>query len=326
MRSGFTRDGILLAVASVAVAILLWLQVSLLSQPSKQKELEVVLGVRELPGELIITEAPDKVNIIAEAAPDQLDKIRAQDVTAYVDLAEAKEGRRSYRVQWTAPTKLNSLLTLKQSAVWISLARKKETSKKVEVMRLKTIAPGLVSDPANDVVDPESVGILGPEDIVDRVRKALVRLDMSQVRINGVYQAEVELQDDDGKPIKGLTIDPNTVKVRVAVSAAPTSRALLVVPEWVGAPLFGYRVKGYKIQPTQVMVEGVPEAVNAQTTIQTEPIDLQNLRANTTVTAKLKPLGDKGARLSSDKVKVTIEIEKVQVDPVTPPEIPPPGG
>ena len=119
----------------------------------------LVLGVRDLPGELVITEAPDKVNIIAEAAPDQLDKIRAQDITAFVDLSEAKEGRRSYRVQWTAPSKLNPLLTLKQSAVWVSVARRKERMLPIEVIRLKTIAPGLVSDPANDVVEPEEVKI-----------------------------------------------------------------------------------------------------------------------------------------------------------------------
>jgi len=324
----------LLAVASVAVAILLWLQVSLLSQPSKQKELEVMLGFRDLPAELTVIEGLDKVNVIAEAAPDQLDKIRTQDVTAFVDLSEAKEGRRSYRVQWTAPSKLNSLLTLKQSAVWITLARKKKISKQVEVIRLKTIAPGLVSDPTNDLVEPAEVTIEGAEDAVNRVSKAVVLLDMSQVRINGVYQADVELRDEEGKPIKAedgkqikdMTVEPKSVKVRVAVSAAPTSRALLVVPEWVGEPPFGYRVIGYKIQPTQVMVDGVPEAVNAQTTIRTEPIDLKNLRANTTATVKLKPLDQKNAKLSSDKVKVTIEIERVAIEPSVPTEGPSPGG
>lgn len=326
MRSGFTRDGILLATASLAVAILLWLQVSLLSQPTKQKELEVVLGVRDLPGELVITEAPDKVNIIAEAAPDQLDKIRAQDITAFVDLSEAKEGRRSYRVQWTAPSKLNPLLTLKQSAVWVSVARRKERMLPIEVIRLKTIAPGLVSDPANDVVEPEEVKIDGPEELVDRVSKAVVKLDMSQVGVNGIYQSDVELRDAEGKTIPDLKVEPKSVKVRVAVSAAPTSRALLVVPVWINAPPFGYRVKGYKIQPTQVMAEGSSEAVNAHATVETDPIDLANLRANTTVTVKLKPLPEKGARLSVDKVKVTIEIEKEAVEPITAPEVPPPGG
>lgn len=324
MKSGFTRDGVLLAVASVAVAILLWLQVSLLSQPSKQKEMQVVLEPRSLPEDLILTEAPSAVNVVAEAGPDLLDGIRAQDVSAFVDLSEAKVGRRAYRVQWTAPQRLNPYLTLKQTTVSMTIARRKRIKMKVELIRTGAISPGLASDPANDVVSPDEVTIVGPEELVDQVRRAVVGLDMALVRISGVYPGPVEPRDGEDKPIPGLTIEPSTVTIRAAVQSAPTDRPLLVVPDWLGSPAFGFRVKDYEFIPKQVLVKGASEAVNAKSTIETEPIDLRNLRATTTVTVKLKPLEDKRARLSVDKVKVRIVLEPVKVDPAEDPVVVPP--
>lgn len=320
MKAGFTRDGVLLAIASLAVAVLLWLQVSRQAQPSKQRDLQVPLELRNLPDDLVVVSPkPTTVSIVAEGGDDLLTTIQPRELAAFVDLAEASEGRRNWRVQWSAPNRYMPYLTLSQSQVNLTLARKKTIEKSVQVVRYGVLPRDLLSDDGDDQVEPRQVSISGSEQDVARVDRAIASLDLTKVRINGAYPVKVQIIDKDGKTIGGLRPEPETVTIRPVIAAAPADRGLLVVPVWRGQPAFGFRVKDYEIIPKQVLLKGSPDVVNGFSTVSTEPIDLTGLKSTTVVTSKLKKLPQRAGTLQADSVKVRIVIEAAPIEPSTDP-------
>ncbi|MBX7134516.1 MAG: hypothetical protein K1X67_17740 [Fimbriimonadaceae bacterium] len=326
MNQGFTRDGVLLGVASLAVAMLLWLQVSLQNQPSKQREFEVPLEVRNLPDHLVII--PPKttsVRMVGEGGPDLLDAIQTKELSAFVDLADATDGRRTWRVQWSAPNRYMPYLTLNQSQVSIALARKKTIQRAVKVVRFGSLPRDLLSDGGDDQVEPRMVNIAGSEQDVARVKDVAASLDLTRVRINGAYAVKVQVLDEDGKAISGLEVSPETVTIRPVTAPAPADRGLLVVPNWKGQPAFGYRVKDYEVVPKQVQLQGSPDIVSRYSTVETEPVDLTGLKATTVLTVKLKRFGTRIGTLAAESVKIKVVIEAAPVE-TAPTDVPPPAG
>lgn len=323
MNKGFTRDGVLLGVASLAVAMLLWLQVSLQNQPSKQREFEVPLEVRNLPTNLVLVQPkPTSVRMVGEGGPDLLDAIQTKELSAFVDLSDATDGRRTWRVQWSAPNRYMPYLTLNQSQVSISIARKKTIQKAIKVVRFGSLPRDLLSDGGDDQVEPRVVSIAGSEQDVSRVKEVTAALDLTRVRINGAYAVKVQVLDQDGKAVSGLEVEPDTVTIRPVTAPAPADRGLLIVPSWKGQPAFGFRVKDYEVIPKQVQLKGSPDIVSRYSTVETEPIDLSGLKSTTVLTAKLKRFPARVGTLASETVKIRVVIEAAPIEP-PPVEVPP---
>jgi YbbR domain-containing protein len=134
----------------------------------------------------------------------------------------------------------------------------------------------------------------------------------------------VQVLDADGKPVSGVTSEPDVVTIRPVTAPAPADRGLLVVATWKGQPAFGFRVKDYEILPKQVQLKGSPDVVSRYSTIETEPIDLTGIKNTTIVNAHLKRLPQKAGTVLSDSVKVRIVIEAAPTEEI--PSVPPSAG
>lgn len=317
---GLTFGNILLGAASIVVALLLWLQVSVQTEPSKQREFEVRLRTENLDENLIVTSIPGTVTVVADGSPEDLDAIKTDTIDAVIDLANAKPETRKYAIRLIAPTRFANLLTLNQPSVRLSIQRRKSADFGVEVERFGALPRDLVSDSKDDEVEPAKVTVTGPEQDVDRVRRVIASLDLKLVREKGAYPTEVRMLDEDGKIIPTVQAEPDTVTVIPSTSPAPADRVLLIVPDFVGQPGGNFRVAGYEITPTQVSVKGAPGTVSRYSTIKTEPVDLSGMRGRQTRSVRLiLPAGVELVRNQVIRIRVTIE-------PIPANEIPTPEG
>lgn len=299
-----SRDKVILGAVSLIMALLLWLQVDTQRAPAKQRELAVRVETRNVPADMIVTRGPRTVKVIAEGTTEQLDRITAEQIAAFVDFQNAGSGLQRYLVQLSTP-RINVPLRLQRAYEQFELSRMESRAFKLSVEPRGIVAGDLRYEGAS--ADPETVSISAPEQALAKVNFVRAMLDLSKIRPGETMTAKVEVLDKDGRPIPFASSDPEEVTLRPAVAAAPATNRFLITPQWQGQPAFGYEVTAFTVRPNQVEAAGSPAVLARVQRIETEPIDLSGLRETTTFTVKLKRVD--GIRLTGEtSVRVTVVV------------------
>lgn len=286
------REALLLGILSLIVAVLLWLQVETQTEPSKQREIPISLELRNLAPDLIATRYPTTVTVIAEGSAEQLDQINAKQLTAFIDLARAKAGIHPYPVQINAPTRMPTSLSLRNPRETVDISAVTRKSWPVTIDERGRPPQDLQYDGAQS--QPSTITVVGPESAVSEVEKVRAMIDLSKLKPGDPIEAIVEILGKNNQPVPWARSDPRTIMVFPAIASAPAVNRVLVTPIWKGQPAFGFQVSGYEIRPSQVQLTGRPGVVSKIAKVDTNPIDIEGLRQNSTLRAKLKiPFGIK---------------------------------
>lgn len=307
----------LLGALSVLVALLLWLQVQTQVEPSTQKEVEVPIALDNLPDDLIVVSAAPKATVTAIAPLDQLEEVDASKFSASIDLREARMGTHRYGVMLRAPTRINATFRLRRVTELVTVAKIRREEREVDLETLGSIAPDLVFDEAS--VEPARVTLEGPDTEVAAVVKVRAMLDLAKVRPGNAYPVRVEALGPNNRPIPMVRVEPEMVTVRPGVAAAPATRRVIVSPVWRGRPAFGYRVVGFDVRPSQIVVSGESGRLGMIVSVDTLPIDLTAMRGNTQIVSRVVlPPGVRTKESTTVRVLVKVEPE--------PPSLPESGG
>jgi YbbR domain-containing protein len=301
---------VLLAIVSLIIATMLWLQVQSQGEPFTQREIAVRLEIRNLPDHLIVTQAPATVSVVAEGTRDQLSRLDTSQIIAFTDLSEATSGMANYRVQLSAPTRLPVNLSVPRSVVKIEAVAIARAERPVDVEAFGKIRPGLVFDGAT--AQPDVVTLIGPETQVPLVQKVRALVDLAKLQPGVSMPVTLEVIGPENKPMRLVHADPSVVTVLPAVAVAPESKSVLVVPRWQGQPAFGYEVKGYEIRPNQLELTGKSDRLAQVLRVETEPINLANAKADLNI--RVRAIVPKGLRIKGSQEVVA----RVTIGPVKP--------
>jgi YbbR domain-containing protein len=301
-------------VASLAIALVLWLNVQPLSQPGKERELQVKLETRDLPANMIVVQPPESVIVFATGSSEDLDRLDSREVQAFINLESARVGVEDYEVQVTGPLGRRIQLRARRPQLRLDIERVARDERQV-TLSLSGVPPAeYVYDGATMV--PSQVAISGPESAIARVASVRVLLDLSRVGPNSDFTLPTEVFDAEGKPIPLVECEPTTVKVIPAVASAPASRRVVINPVLTGVPALGYKVIGYEIKPNQLELMGNSRELGSVSAVDTRPISIEGVAE--TVTRKIQVVLPEGLRVKgTNEVSVTIRIGRIE---------PPPGG
>lgn len=303
---GEHKANLLLFVVSLVVSLLLWTQVQPAYNRDKQREFQVPLELRDLPENLMALEPPDTVTMVAEGSQAELDALSPDDVQAYVDLSNATSDRRTYAVQVNAPMRKTISVRLPRPTVELRIERRASRSQDVVVALSGSPPSEYEYDGAS--IQPPNVKISGPESSLRNVRTARVTLDLARIRPGAQFTLDVELLDASNLPVPFTSAEPPTVVVSPGITNAPAAKRVIVVPNFQGQPAFGFRVIGYDLVPSQLDVAGESSALAAISTLTTEPIDLTDLKADSTIQTKIQV--PQGVRLvnSNGAIRAVVKI------------------
>ncbi|MCH8273898.1 MAG: hypothetical protein IH851_03830 [Armatimonadetes bacterium] len=296
-------------LAALAIALLLWQIVQTLGQARQRDTLpSIALDTSTLPEGLAITAGRTTISVDVTALRDELPPIDSSDITASVDLTGAEEGEGTYDVTLDYPAGIDRLAELRPRPDRVKLTIERIVSKKLRVQP-KPFGSNERYTIRRWVFDPPEVTVEGVEGKVDEAVLAQVSIDLSRLEPGGRYLRNVEVLDESGSPIPRLTVDPERIEIRAELDPLPTEKRLIVMPNWKGAPAFGYHVSGYEINPSFVAVTGEPGAVLDLSTIETEPIDISGIRGR--AERRIGLVLPEGLTLKGDgRVLVTVRVEK----------------
>ena len=143
-------------------------------------------------------------------------------------------------------------------------------------------------------MEPAQIIVSGAQSQVDKVTRARVSIDLNEIRENFDQSLKVEILDDRGLSVSGVTISPEIVHVTMPVTQQGGYRDVAVKVTTLGRVASGYRLTDISVSPPVVTIySNDPDIVNSLPgVLETQPLDLQNAQDDITTRLKLSlPVG-----------------------------------
>lgn len=128
------------------------------------------------------------------------------------------------------------------------------------------------------VLDSEEVIVAGAQSQVEKVMRVRVPINLDGIRENFDQIVKVEVLDENGQKVEGLTVSPESIRVTLPVSQQGGYRDVAVKVTTIGRVASGYRLTDISVFPPVVTVFSLdPQLVsNLPGVLETQPLDLQN--------------------------------------------------
>ncbi|MGC9467335.1 MAG: CdaR family protein [Anaerolineae bacterium] len=216
-----------------------------------------------------------RIRVEIRAPASIWDRLQTGDIEAYIDLSTVQTGTVEVPVQVFVELEPSTVTDRTPEQIELTVERIAEKEVPVDVQVQGSPSLGfMISE--REVV-PQSVRIRGPESYVRRVQKASI-----QVSVEG---QQSDLRDDfrpipvdeTGQRVQQVEIMPESVTVRIPIVQWLNTRDVPVKPNLIGQPAPGYGIANVRYAPQVVTVYGRADVLNATTTVQTAPINLEGI-------------------------------------------------
>ncbi len=212
--------------------------------------------------------------------------------------------RRIFLENW--PIKLASLVLAVSLWFYVTSKGKSELSLTVP-LELRNVPQGMAV--VGDVPAVIEVRLQGQERAlrdISSFKKVVGTVDLSRTR-EGTNR--IHLTPDDIRRPAGVAVTylaPMEIEVRLERLLQKTFRLKAILQ---GRPAPGYRLAGVTVTPARITLEGPAGVMQQFTALQTMPIDITDLKEQTTMTPRIDYQG-KTVRVLEPDISVLINIQK----------------
>jgi YbbR domain-containing protein len=159
-------------------------------------------------------------------------------------------------------------------------------------------------------VDPSQITLRGGFSRVNAVTQVVARVAIDASALNVDRDIELVAVDANGNAVPNVQLEPERVRVRIAVARELANRTLPVVPILTGQLAAGYRISAITVEPLVVTVSGEAATISLLESAPTVPISVTGRSTDLEANVNLD-LPDGVSVNGSDQVKVMLTIEPV---------------
>jgi YbbR domain-containing protein len=296
-----------LAFISLLSAVALWVAVTDAENPGTIDVFRGAIEVKavNVPEGYAVARISEPVSIKVSTDTDTFKKLTIADFQAEVDLSGERRAA-SEQVVFARVVDRKDVQIVEISPPFVTVTLEQAASKQVPVLvnRVGTLPQGFNVERFD--VNPPSVVVTGATSLVQLVTSAYADVNLTGLRASLLQQYQLTARDSRGADIKGVLLEPAGADVRVNLTQLEVTLALTISPTLQGTVADGYAVVGIAPEPQALQVTGPLEALNAASTLSTEPIDVSGLRGDLTRTARLRL--QPGLQTTRDTVTVRIKV------------------
>ena len=335
MKKRKITDNIPLKIMSVAVAVVLWLIVVNIDNPTGTNyytinDVELInkeyVESSDTIGKMCMPEQnQDSIKIAITASKKIRDKIKVTDISAVADLQQAVSLDTNpvmvpITVTCSVPGVSSNDIKVTPQNLSVNLDEKETQEFVVNVSRGDT-KPGKDYEVGSLTANPEKVRITGPKTLVNKIDKvnATIELDgntqdfTQDVNLTIIDKNQEALSDSE---MNSLRIE-NNAKVEVTARLWKIRQGVGISASYVGTPADGYEVGSVKTVPDTISVAGSTEGLeslaenNNVITIPADSIDISGESKDVEKKISLNNLLPDNVKLTSDSsedVWVTVNI------------------
>ncbi len=300
---------------ALVLAVAVWISAVTSADPDEVRTLSnVPLEIIEQDPSLVNTQPlPTALEVTLRAPRSVWEKLNAQDnsVQAILDMTGLGSGQYTLDVQ----------LRILERPVQIVLANPTTVSVALEPLATRTLPlelsisgqPATGYQAGDEMLDPETVTIAGPESLIKQAARARVAVNLAGVRESIDQTIGIQIVDGRNSALKGLSLSPESVHVNIPVSLLGGYRDLAVKVVVQGQVANGYRLENISVFPPVITVFSEnPDLVNALPgVVETQALDLQNAKENITTRLALN-LPENISIVGSQTVQVQVGVSSIQ--------------
>ncbi len=278
------KENLFARVICLLVACGLWVYVMTDQNPIVERSVEVRLQQNNLPSNMMVFNAPDKILVKVRGSRTQVsaDNLDSQ-ISASINLKNVTEGQQNLPITVTFQGGEVVSVTPKEVSVYVDTV----SEKKVPVT---TRIVGAVSSDmtiGSSTITPAEVTLRGATHRIDKVNKVVAPIDVTDH--TGSFQAESELVavSDDGYDIPNMKIIPERVMVQATMVSQMLSTNVPVKLVMSGDLPSGIVVTKTEIIPESVRLTAPPSVLKEMQEVKTKPVDVSHLNGSEIVAAEL---------------------------------------
>lgn len=299
----FLRRNLTLKLLSLGVALLLWLYVTNEQAPVETTTRTVNLEIQQLRSDFSLVSKPDAVKVQLQGSKTSLSNLSNQNITAFADLSDAKEGYNEVTVQVHVPSDIK-VLGIKPAKVGITVDKMEEKQVPVK-FRIKGSPPeGYVA--GNAKFSPSVVNIKGPSRYLKQINSVQAELDLTGANqdINTSLPLKIIARNID---LGAITVNPQNIQVSLPITKNISTKNLTLKYNITGTPADGFQVASVLLSADQITVQGAKNILDSLTQLNLEPIDISG--ANSDIIKEVKITLPNGVKSTGgDTVTVTVKI------------------
>ncbi len=306
------RHNISLGLLSIALAASLWFFVTEAEDEQRTDFFSGFVPVEAVnvpPDLAVFSMSQPSVSVRVSAPGDVFDHLTTEDFRATVDLSGVTSKKVTLPVRVVSFNSEVEVVEASPSRVTVTLEN--VTSRMVSVKVQAVGTPLLGFEVASTSATPGEVTVSGPESLVNRVDTAVADVNLTGVRVDISRSVDLRARDVSGGDIVGVTIDPQSVRVELALVQTEFSRGFVVNATVRGVPAEGYQVVSVRVEPALVLVSGTVEvlqSIEAVEGVRTEEVNIAEAQSDVVRTVGL--ILPEGARVSEPgNVTVQVSIE-----------------
>ena len=266
---------------SFILAVVIWVTAMQVEDPDLKRVLQIpatFIGLPEDVTRLSPTEDNPPVLITYEGPTSIVSALDQADFTAIIDLSEVPLGSNvSVPVEIQAENIDIVLEAPIPETVTVRLERLVTREIPVRHDIQGEVARGYTM--GEPLIDPPVITVTGTETEVDRLDFAQVTIflnDDTQTRIESPQPLFFNRQGRVAS-VSGLGLSTEQVEVTIPINESADFATKVITADIVGEVAQGYRVLGVTIEPSSVLVTGLPTRLAQSFRVQTEPIDITGL-------------------------------------------------
>ena len=269
--TGPSSDAVFRAVASLALAFLLWAWVTTQRDPPETRVYaDLTLQPPVLPEPLQIAGELPPVTVEVLGPRSVVDQISRAGLRPSLDLSEVT-GPGNYQaaveVELPAAARVASVTPAR-----VPLVVDETTSRTMHL----DVVPAQIDDPTRRIgeIVPEvsEVTVSGPKRLVDNVARVVLPVDIGDRTDDFTVDFVPTALEDTGQPIPEVAVLPSRVTTTVEVEQR--GRSVPVLVQTAGNPAQGYESVGSVANPSTVLLDGPDEVLANMLSVVTAPVNI----------------------------------------------------
>ena len=271
------RNKNVLRLLSVVIALFLWFYVVAVENPYSERKITKIpiqfVNHEELESRGLAIDYSDvqTMDVVISGSRSDVMKVRADEITATVDLTGYEKGKNYANITIKVPSKVE-LVDQRIQVIPITVEKLQTAKKKVNIQFTGTASKE--KEAKLFTQDIEQVKVSGAQSQVAKVSKVFADLDVSKLTDNSKkYSLKIYAADAKGKEITGVELSHTKVGVQAglySIKSVPLSLDLK------GEPAAEYRVSALDA-PKTVKIAGFADELEKIDNLVSNPIYLSDL-------------------------------------------------
>ena len=298
------KETLFARIICLLIACGMWVYVMTDQNPIMERSVEVRLQQNNLPSNMMVFNAPEKILVRVRGSRTQLmaENIDAQ-ISASINLKNVTEGQQSLPITVTYSNGEVVSVTPKEVSIYVDTV----SEKKVPVT---TRIVGAVSSDmtiGSSVITPAEVTLRGATHRIDKVSKVVAPIDVTDH--TGSFQTESELVavSDDGYDIPNMKIIPERVMVQATMVSQMLSTNVPVKLVMSGELPKGIVVTRTEIIPDNLRITAPPSVLKDLKEIKTKPLDISAIDGSTVKAVELELPEKVIPELRTVQIRISVE-------------------